>query len=221
VVPSLFGAYFGGMNQVFHMGWLLSLAVSCTPASPPVHAPPQVASPEEMAVIQAVLQTNELLTDHQLFGQARWARPLFSQVRPLYVRPNRPATREAEFTVRLADLLRHTYLVHGQPQHVFAPADSSVLLSQAYAASRLLDSTQFAPCDLLTPAHEQQLRQQNVGSHYRGCIAYQLFSQPLFSADKTKAYLQLEELGSGRSDYVLVKKGARWEQVGSGLLWVE
>ncbi|MVN78887.1 hypothetical protein GO988_21360 [Hymenobacter sp. HMF4947] len=105
----------------------------------------------------AVMQTNELLADHQLFSQALWARPLFAQVRPLYVRLHSPATREAEFEVLLADLLHHPHLVQGQRLRFFAPPDSSVLLTQPYAAPRRLDSTSFAPCDLLTPAHYHQL----------------------------------------------------------------
>ena len=213
--------YFRGMNQVLRMSCLLTLAVSCRPATPPVHAPPKVASPEEMAVIQAVIQTNELLVDHLLVGHVLWARPLFSQLHPLSIRANGSAKPGAAFTVELTELLRRTYLVHGQPLPVFSPVDSSALLTQTAAAPRLLDSTQFAPCDLLTPAQYQQLRQQNVGMNYHGRLTYYLFSQPVFSADKTKAYLQVEDVGSGRSDYLLVKKGARWQQVDSALLVVE
>ncbi|MVN79220.1 hypothetical protein GO988_23050 [Hymenobacter sp. HMF4947] len=209
------------MNPVFRTGWLLGLAVACTPASPPGQTLPQVASREEMAVIQAVIQTNELLADHQLFGQALSARPLFSQVLPLAVRSNNQATRAAEFEVRLADLLRHTYSVQGQRLRFFTSADSSAVVPQWNGGPRRLDSTQFALCDLLTPASYRLERQQHVGSHYRGPLAYQQFSQPLFSADETKAYIQLDAFGSGRTAYLLVKKGSHWEQVASHLLWVE
>lgn len=200
---------------------LLSLAVSCRPAAPPVHASPKVASPEEMAVMQAVIQTNELLVDHPLVGQVRWARPLFAQLRPLAIRAKGSPQHGADFTVQLTDLLRRTYLVHGQPLPVFFPADTSALRTQTYAAPRRLDSTQFAPCDLFPPAQDQRLRQQKGGMQYHGRLTYQLFSQPVFSADKTKAYLQQEAVGSGRLDYLLVKKGTRWQQVSSAVLWVE
>lgn len=198
------------MNKFFLSCSLLLVVGACSSADPTVQKANSLISPEEMAIIQAIMDYKELwVSTHKPFSL-----PLFSRVRPLQVLPSgTPATfspPDDRFAVHLAELLRRTY--HQQRLFV-TPQDSSYLLSQTYAADRNLDSTRLAPTDLLTPVAHAQLTR-------RGQYFCQ-FSQPLLSSDRTKAYIQLDELGSGRMGFFLVKRGKRWQQVAERLIWVE
>ena len=193
---------------------LLISASACSPAAVQEQALPALASPQEMTVMQAVLQANGYL----LSAHTSNSHPLFSRLLPLHILPsssprNQRLPNEA-FAVRLDELLACTYGKQEQP--LFTPQDSTALLTQPATSERLVDSTRLASADLLTPAQYRQQRQVN-----RRRQVFYRFSQPLFSADHTKAYLQVDAIGSGRLEYLVVKKGTHWEQVGSGLLWVE
>lgn len=201
------------MKKILWVGYLIVSLSSCSPPIVEVEAPLNLLTKKEMAIVLSLAKYNGMLPSSKQAGGL----PIWSRASPLYLLHSSSGTKHLDnerFSVTLNDLLSRTY----KGRLLFTQRDSSSLFEKVRESEKLLDSTLISPQDLLTPHKRAQREKDGLRQHVNR------FSQPLFSQDSSKVYIQVDRgyfgMGGGRMDYILVKTDEGWKVVVSTLLWV-